>query len=273
LNRIFKILQLLSIDVAIGGIGSSVLAVKVVNVNLPTFYWIILPLCIWIIYTTDHLLDAFKIKDNATMERHAFHFVNRKTVSIFLMLASLITMWLIMKNLDIQIIVFGIIIFLFILIYLLANFFASKIFKYFPRELIISIGYMAGTWGVPILYKFPFLNRSDLLFFFNHFIIILSIPLLYSIYEYDADVTAGFISFSTTFGIKVTSLIVQFLLMVSTFISALTYFQYQRVFSLIMVLMAAFLFMALYFRKKLAVNENYRTLSDSVNFLPFLLLI
>ena len=273
MSHIYKVLQYLSIDVAIGSIGSSVFAVKVVDAELPTAYWFILPLCVWIIYTSDHLLDAIKLKEQATMERHYFHFLHLKTIGVFLCLAVILSAILILRYLDKEVMMYGLWIYIFILMYLIVNHFVSRIFKFFPREFIIAFGYMAGTWGIPLLSKYTIISRSDLLFFMNYFIIILAIPLLYSIYEYDADRASGFISFATTFGVKITGMIVLILLTISTFISSVSLFLFQSNLGILMILMAAVLFAVFIFRKQLSVNDKYRSISDSVSFLPFLLLL
>jgi 4-hydroxybenzoate polyprenyltransferase len=263
----------LSIDVAIGSIGSSVLAVNVLNVKLPLFYWLILPLCVWIIYTSDHLLDAFKIKDKAISGRHKFHFIHRKKIIFALFLAGMLSVFLIERHLEKEMVVLGFCIYFFILVYLLSNHFANKIFKFLPREVIIAAGYIAGTWGIPLLVKSPFVSRYDWLFLLNHFLIILTIPLLYSIFEYTADESSGFISFSTTFGTKVASILVTVLLVISSLVSGISYIILHNSISIILFAMSGMLFLTLFYRKKLMVDEKYRTICDSTNFLPFLLLI
>ena len=258
---------------AIGSLGSSILAVKVIGVKLPILYWLILPLCVLMIYTSDHLLDGLKVKDKATMGRHYFHYLHRKTITVFLVLIAALSMVLIMLNLDNHMIFYGFFIYFIILSYILSNHFVNRIFKFFPRELIITIGYMAGTWGFAFLSKYPSIRHSDILIFIDHFLIILSIPLLYSIYEYDADKRDGFISFATTFGIKITGVIAFIILTISVSVSTV-YFILNDLFpALILISMAMCLFTVIIFQKKLSSNENYRIIGDSVNFLPFLLLI
>lgn len=263
----------MSIDVAIGSIGSSVLAVKVLNAKLPFFYWLILPMCVWIIYTTDHLLDAFKVKDKAVSGRHSFHFRYRKRIMLALFLTAIVSVFLIERNLEKEMVILGLCIYFFILTYLLSNYLASKVFKFFPREVIIAVGYMAGTWGIPLIAKYPFISRYEWLILFNHFIIILSIPLLYSIYEYGADKAGGFISFSTSFGIKTAGILVWVLLGISTLVSGVSFIFFHRHVSGILLMMSGMLLFALVYKRKLMANEKYRTVCDTANFLPFLLLV
>ena len=263
----------MSIDVAIGSIGSSVLAVKALEVKMPVMYWLILPLCVWLIYTSDHLLDAIKVKDRASMGRHYFHFVYMKTIGICLVLIGIVSSLLIYNYLDLWTVVFGFSVGLLIVTYLLVNHFFSWIFRYFPREFFIAAGYIAGTWGLPLLTKYPYISRSEAMLFAGNFLIILSIPLLYSIYEYDADKLAGFVSFASGYGIKITQFLVAGLLTMSAILSVWTVLFLQHSIGIVMLIMAMILFAVLFFRKQLSKNEQYRSFADSITLLPFLLLI
>lgn len=272
MNRIFNIASYLSLDVVLGSVGSSILAVKVLGVSLPAAYWFVLPLCVWIIYTCDHLLDAYKLQEGAVMGRHYFHHVHRAAIAISLMVAMALTLVLI-AGLGTDVILYGLGIGVLVLAYLLTNHVANGSFKFFPREPIIAIGYMAGTWGVPLLMKYPHIRLSHLLFLCNHFLIILSIPLLFSVYEYEADTLGKFVSFATSFGVDVAETTVVAILTMSMSVSSVSFFAGERVLSAMLFGMALCLMVIVLFRKRLSANENYRAMSDSVNVIPFLLLI
>jgi 4-hydroxybenzoate polyprenyltransferase len=265
-------LQYLSIDVVLGSVGSSILSMKVLNANLPACYWLILPLCVWIIYTSDHLLDSLKIKRKLKMDRHYFHLLHKRTIFLFLILAIVFTMVLI-YYLEKYMILFGLSISILIFAYIFSNHYIKHIFKFFPREIIIAIGYIAGTWGIPLLSKYPLINLSNLLYLFDHFLIIISIPLIYSIYEHGEDFIDGFISFSIIYGIKVTQILVFFFLTISFLLSLFLFMWYNIKISLIITFMSINLIAVVIFRNKLSYNERYRTLSDTLSFLPFCLLI
>lgn len=273
LNHIYKILQYLSVDVAIGSIGSSILAVKVFEVRLPISYWLILPVCVWIIYTSDHLLDALKVKNQAEMGRHYYHFIHRKTISILLGITVIISTILIFQHLDKETIFYGFSLGFLVMAYLLVNHYLSETFRFFPRECIIAFGYMAGTWGVPFLSKYPLITKAQYLFLISYFLIILSIPLLYSIYENKSDMVNGFVSFSTVYGIKITEYSISIILALSVFLSTYSFVLIHKYCYFLLLAMALTLFGVLIFRKNLFFNEKYRTISESLNFLPFILLL
>lgn len=264
-------MQYLSIDVALGSVGSSVLAAKVVGAKLPWSYWLMLPLCVWIIYTTDHLLDALKLKDRASMGRHRFHYLHIKSIGIFLGLAVLISIVL-MLTLNIHTLVFGMFVYTFLMLYFSITHFRNRFFRVFPRELVVAFGYMVGTWGVPMLSRYLSISKMDYLLLLDHFLIIFSIPLLYAICEYEADIAGGFVSFATAFGIEATSIVVSVSLTIAALLSIFSFIAMEGFVSIVLMLMTLIMAVVFTFRKKLAV-ENLRTISDSVPFLPFLLLV
>lgn len=40
---------------------------------MPWSWYVVLPLAVWVIYTGDHLLDAYRLQDQASTPRHRFH--------------------------------------------------------------------------------------------------------------------------------------------------------------------------------------------------------
>jgi len=259
--------------VAIGSAGSSVLAVKVLNVKLPAAYWFVLPLCVWIIYTADHLLDSIKINNQPETGRHYFHFLYRKVLFFLICLLGILSFILILRIFNKDIIIYGSCLFSIILIYLLSNYFIQKIFKFFPRELFIALGYIAGTWCIPLISAYPEIRFIYFLALFNHFLIIFSIPVIYSIYEYMSDTENNSISFTTSFGIKNAKNFVLFTIIFAIVISTASLLFIHQNFYLILLIMEIILFIILISGEKFSKNEYYRTIADSINYLPFLLLI
>lgn len=273
MSRIYKILQFLSVDIVLGSIGSSVLAVKVLSTHLPNAYWYALPISVWIIYAFDHLIDALKVGEDTKTEKYTFHYLHWKSICAGVFLAIMLLFTIIIKNLNTKTIEYGLILSFLIFVYILINLFLNSIFKFFPRELIIAIGYIAGTWGIPLMQKYPFIYNEHLIFIINYFFLVLSIPILYSFFEYKYDKYDGIISYSTTFGVKMARFTFQFLIMLSFILSVITLFLFQENTSIIMIWMAISLYIVFFYRKQLSHNAKYKLISDSIFFLPLLLLI
>ncbi|MEM8892840.1 MAG: hypothetical protein AAGD28_32975, partial [Bacteroidota bacterium] len=73
MNKFFHTLRLLSLDVVMGSLCSAYMVVLLLEVEVPLIFWVALPISVWVIYTADHLLDAYRLKDQAHTPRHLFH--------------------------------------------------------------------------------------------------------------------------------------------------------------------------------------------------------
>jgi 4-hydroxybenzoate polyprenyltransferase len=71
--QLYKYLNILSIDVALGAVCCALWFASLFEITLRPQALIVLGLTVWIIYTTDHLLDAKKIKGPASTVRHRYH--------------------------------------------------------------------------------------------------------------------------------------------------------------------------------------------------------
>lgn len=207
------------------------------------------------------------------MDRHYFHFIHKKTIGVYLVFSVILSVILIFMYLDKKTVLFGLVLALSVISYLLLNHYQSKVFRFFPRECLVAVGYITGTWGVPYLYIYPFITRTQYLFLISYFLIILSIPVLYSIFEYKSDLINGFNSFSTVFGIKIVVFSTTVILLLSLFLSTYLFILIHQHSYLLILVMDLILFTVLLFRKRVFINNKYRTISESINFLPFILLL
>src|SRR5882724_5927551 len=88
LFRAYRLLNILSLDVAAGAIVSALFFAKIFQVVILPYGMISLGLTVWIIYTADHLIDAREIKQPASTERHRFHQRYFKPLFILLIIAG-----------------------------------------------------------------------------------------------------------------------------------------------------------------------------------------
>lgn len=73
LIKFYRLLNILSIDVALGAACCAAWFARLFEVSLRPQALIVLGLTVWIIYTADHLLDAKRTEGVASTERHRFH--------------------------------------------------------------------------------------------------------------------------------------------------------------------------------------------------------
>ena len=82
--------RLLSLDVVLGACVSTLFVAKYLGVVLPNLVVVALGVAVWVIYTTDHLLDGSKAVSTPLTRRHQFHQKNRKPIFFILVLVMFV---------------------------------------------------------------------------------------------------------------------------------------------------------------------------------------
>lgn len=73
MEKIIAFVQNLSLDITAGAVISSFYIAQVFGVEMSTQVGVGLGIAIWLIYTADHLWDAYRVEGAAMNPRHAFH--------------------------------------------------------------------------------------------------------------------------------------------------------------------------------------------------------
>src|SRR5258708_19860438 len=73
LVQFYQLANLLSIDVVAGAVVSGLFIARILQVHILPWGLAVLGLTVWVIYTTDHLLDARRLGAPAATARHRFH--------------------------------------------------------------------------------------------------------------------------------------------------------------------------------------------------------
>ncbi len=271
-TNLLKLLQTFSIDVVIGAIAMGMLAVRWNHSKLPGIWWLILSLAVWIIYTSDHLIDSLKKKQQALNYRHRIHFLLKNyliTITIFLIV---ITILLSVIYLEKKIVIAGVILGSIVMLYLLAVLIGQKYFTYFFKEIFIATIYVAGIWLAPLIES----SNIEILFtvaIITIFILLaISEGLIVSAYEILLDVTDAQHSFSTRFGVKTTRKIAGFLLSIAILLSLIFIFmantKLQIMCFIITLLMSILLCILLIFTHFFSKNNRYRLLGELLFWMP-----
>ena len=138
LERFYRILNLLSIDVALGAVCCALWFAKIFQVELRPQALMVLGFTVWIIYTADHLLDARKTVGMASTKRHRFHQQNFTALIVALMgvaLADIICVFFIKK----VVFQWGVILSIMMLVYFLVQRYL-KYLKEFTIAILFSCG-------------------------------------------------------------------------------------------------------------------------------------
>jgi hypothetical protein len=265
--RLYRLLNLLSIDVVGGALICAVFFADILHVSTRSYGLLALGLTVWIIYTADHLRDAREISGRASTERHRFHQVHQKELIVLLGLAILIdgvTIFFIKQ----QVLEWGIVLSLVVFAYL----FVQGWLK-FLKELFIAVLYTCGILLLSVPVSNITLNTFHYLLVLQFGLIALTNLLMFSWFDRDLDQQEGQNSFVTLAGEKTTRLVIWSLLTTQLLLTAIQgLIGMLLIPSLILGVMGLVLFIIFFFRSTLAWNDRYRLLGDAVFFLPIIYL-
>jgi len=176
------------------------------RVKLPVLYWIALGLTVWLIYLVDHVADSYLPGSytNKT-ELHRLRGMRNSFTRISSMLA--LSLIVITFLLPFRIVLFGLFGVLFMLAYTILNQVQNYSLRaFFLREPFISLFFIVGTAGVPLLYAGN-VSGHNLIFLSAVFLLILTNTIIFACVEYQDDIRAGVKTIAVRFGAKKTRLI------------------------------------------------------------------
>ncbi len=197
----YKKFRILSLDVVLGAIISAAMVVKLLEVQMPWIFWVALPLSVWILYTADHLMDAYRLQDQAHTERHYFHFLHFRSIAIVWCVGILLGIILVPIYAPWPMILFGLGLGLFSLLHLLlVSLIGNRTSWLYHKELGVGLVYTLGVWGGPVV-LFPKELDIGILGVYVQFFLLAMINLwLFSMYEIDTDEKDGHTSFIRQIG-------------------------------------------------------------------------
>ena len=98
--KIYRYFHFLSLDIVLGALASSCFAARLFAVDPGWVWWITLALTIWLLYTGDHMLDAWRNRKKIERELHFFMNKNRRTMIWSMGVVTVADMLLIFNLLD-----------------------------------------------------------------------------------------------------------------------------------------------------------------------------
>jgi 4-hydroxybenzoate polyprenyltransferase len=267
LLNFYRLINILSIDVALGAICCAAWFAKVFNVQLRPYALLSLGFTVWIIYTADHLMDALSIKKEASTERHRFHQIHFKALAICLCVAVIIDLSLLFfiraKILHTGFVLAGI-----VLLYLLINRWLG-----FVKEFVIAIVYCGGVLLPALSLKSSFFTVPEVLLLISFFITALINLIIFSRYDVHADKLDGYNSFALKFGQPATQTVLSILFGMQAMIIILLFMVHVWNCGFLLSLMNGVLFLLFlkpsYFNKQ----DSYRLCGDAVFLFPAIFLL
>ena len=271
------ILQIFSIDVVLGTITIGYLATKLLNVEANPYWWVILPLSVWVVYSIDHVIDSLKNKNIAVIYRHRFHYLHRKPIIIMIVIAALTSVILSILYLDYQIIRMGLALSAFIASYFaLMYFLLQKQSIFLQKELIIAIVYTTGIFMAPLFWSNQLPSFPIIIVLFIIFMLAWLEGIMISWFDFDNDIKDGHISFTVIAGKRNTRyfLILGHMLIEIVTIILLILVPLNIIFwtLLILLVMNLLLGLVILFPDSFYKNSYYRFIGETVFILPILII-
>ena len=264
--KLYRLFNLLSLDVAVGAVIGSLFFAKIFEVAPSVPSLISLGLTVWIIYTIDRLLDIRDVMGEAASERHRFHQRYQTKLVLWLVMIMIIDFGLIFF-IPATILKHGIALALVVAMYLL---FRKRL--HISKELLVAILYTTGV----LLPVWPSSNRSadNFLFILLFFLIALLNLIVFSWFEKKNDIKDNQTSVATITDEKsIRSVLIGLFFITFSVCSFLTlqrayYFVALIFFVMTVILLSIFLFKGFFFR-----NEFYRMAGDGIFFLPLIYIV
>lgn len=267
LSRFYRLLNALSIDVALGAICCAIWFADYFNVELRVYALLCLGFAVWIIYSADHLLDARKTKGEASSFRHRFHQQHFRTLMICVIIA-VIAVFLMLFFIRARILYMGLTLSVIVILYLLINQWLG-----FVKEFVIAFVYSAGVLLPALSLKNQPLTLVEFLWIVSFFLTALTNLILFSLYDSQSDKHDGYNSFVLRFGTNQARRIL--IILFVTQVLLLTLLGLKSLWSTAAMLMAmnSVLFFLFVRPSAFSQHDRYRLCGDAVFLFPVVFML
>ena len=269
LNWLYRQINLLSLDIATGVVICTLFFARIFQAHTRPQGMIVLWLTVWIIYTADHLLDAYRIKGKAATERHRFHqqhfFVLIMLLGLGLLINGILVFFLKAEvfhwGVWLIVVVFGYLVF-------------QKHLRFF-KEFIAATLYSGGVLLPPLALSPLPLDFFKAMLLLQFFLIAWSNLILFSWFDEENDIRDKHNSFVTTMGRTRTGIFLALVFAVSV---ALCVFQFSyhtpwlMPIVILMVMNGVLIFIFLN-RSWFTPYDRFRLWGDAVFLFPIVFLI
>jgi 1,4-dihydroxy-2-naphthoate octaprenyltransferase len=265
--KAYRFLNLLSIDVSVGAVACAVFFSKLFDVTTDRYSLIALGLSVWIIYTTDHLMDAKRIRQRAVTPRHYFHQEYFTALTVITVVLFVIDIGVVVQ-IKPALLKAGLSLGTLVGIYLLTQ----RYFGY-VKEFMGAILYTTGVILPAVISLNGSLSNGQLAVIFSFMTIAWINLLLFSLFDRESDEQNSQISFTTLLGEKKTRrlIIVLFVTVLLLDLFMLTRSIIRPL--LILSSMSLLLFALFLFRGFFSRNDRFRFVGDAVFLIPLISMI
>lgn len=267
LNRFYRLLNILSIDVVLGAVCCAAWFADYFEVELRIYALICLGLTVWVIYTADHLLDAIKVKGEASTLRHKFHQEHFKELVTVLTVTCVID-FVLLFFLRTQVLHAGIFLICIVVVYLLL----SRWLMYL-KEIAVAVLYCGGVLLPALSLKESDIIGTDLFVLLSFFLTALINVIMFAWFDHALDIRDGNNSFSTKFGKDFTTKLLILLFVLQVVFLAILLINMSILSFVVFGSMNGILYILFLRADHFNRAEYYRLLGDAVFLIPALFLL
>ena len=276
--KLYHNFHFLSLDIVFGALATSLFASRLLTANPGWAWYTILACTVWLLYTGDHVIDAWRQRKQSQREMHLFIFRNRRLLLWAMGVVAIVNGLLIFNLLDQAVLrvalVLGGLVFLF---YAMRHLFRKNRLFFIPGEVFVLLLYLAGTWMGPYVTRTVKLQSTHwMIFLMMAGVLLLNLGII-SLFDAKLDSRLGISSLANALGKRAT----RFLMLISAggilLLAVLQFLVYRAdqtsQFGLILMGMTVVLLLVLLFPSRFRKDEAYRLVADAVLYMGFLSLL
>lgn len=274
----YRYFHFLSLDIVLGAMATSVMAARLFESNPGWAWWVSLAMTVWVLYTGDHLLDAWKHRKSSHREMHNFIFRKKGILIYILGVVTVADLIVVFNFLDPSILRVALLmvgaVFLF---YAMRHVFKSNRLFFIPGELLVLTIYLAGTWMGPFISRtIPTDSDQILVLAMMAGVLLLNLGVI-SLYDVKIDSRLGISTLAGTLGKKSTRNLMITIAIIVVLMAVLQFMVYglepTTQFALILTGMAGLLLWVVLTPSLFRKQEAYRLVADAIISMGFLSLL
>ena len=262
LLKFYRLLSLLSIDVAVGAVCSSVWFAVFIGVKPGGIAFAVLGLTVWVIYTLDHLMDARTLKSPANAKRYQFHQQHFSIIGVVWMLAIVCDGVLVFFMRE-EILYDGLWLSALVIIYFLFHRYVG-----FLKEFTIAVLYTVGVLLPTLSLQGAPPVASEWVVISSFLLTALTNILMFSWFDHDADIGDGQQSFAIFFGLRHTQRFVNILFIAQAILQLVIIYWAGAAPVILLLSMNSVLFFIFFYAERLKKNDTFRLAGDAIFFFP-----
>jgi hypothetical protein len=277
-KRLYDRARVLSLDVAVGALGGGCMVAAYLEQTMLWVWFVLLPVAVWVIYTGDHLLDARRLGDRASTERHQFHYRHFKVLAVVAGMLGLGCLAMALIFMTPTGLIFGLSMGGLVGLHLMiVRVVGERTSLWLVKELGVAMVYAAGIWGLPLIKSGQWAHPSGFLPAIQFMLLALVNLLEFSLFEYETDTKDGHTSFVRALGKRKSIRFIRLTLGLVAALGVVVLIMDDRQtvvgLEMIFALMAAMLAILLYRKAWFSQYERYRAWGDAAFLLPFFYLV